>query len=51
MIEKINKKKIIMKESDYLIDMFSLLYKTVLISFPFDVSNPVLKTYPKQYYY
>ena len=43
-IEKTNSKMIKMKASFCLIEIFSLLNKTVLINFPLAVSNPVLRT-------
>lgn len=47
-MEKINKIKIKTKASTYLTYKFSLLCKTVLINFPLEVSNPVLKATAKQ---
>lgn len=42
--EKTSKMNIKAKASVYLIYKFSLLNRTVLINFPFEVSNPVFKT-------
>lgn len=47
-MENINNIKINTNASVYLTCKFSLLCKTVLINFPLEVSNPVLKATAKQ---
>lgn len=47
-IENNSKIKISMNASVCFTEIFSLLNKTVLISFPLAVSYPVLNTYPMQ---